>query len=595
MSIFVSIACFMDKDIINTVNSCVKNAKYPKNINFGICLQQDPEDDWNIEKLSQNISIKKINWKDAKGPTHARYLCNQLIKNEKYFLQIDCHTHFVKNWDQKIINMWNECVEKNGNNKVILSMFPASMKHKDNMETYPTNVSTKKFVKLDINSIKLGSVQCGRSDPLKTYYLSGAFIFGPTIFTKQVPYDPILTYSYQSIEQQFYAIRLYTHGWDMYKPSNHILCTSYVRSKHFDKNGKRVFAPSNTKRNKLSWDRVLYYYGIKKLSELDNIIKKDIYKYGLGKQRTLQSFFEIHNEPNWKKKIYPNKYTFQSKNHILNSILLNHPEFLKTYGDKTDFVWDYYNKNKDVILHNYSVKDVMFIDDKKELFKLIENCGIVKGIPKNYFSVKDVKVNKRMFLKYAGNNGGKNVFLYDNIKDLETHIKKNTRPYIIQEEVYPISLLEGKKYILRNWVVIINDMFFLCNNGTCILHGDLYDEKSLDRSINIEHLQDKIKFVKYEETEFYNNSFQKVIKLLSTLCNKCIKNKINLNTNSFQVLGTDIIFDNTYEPYLIEINSWPNMSAKNVRDSNFFNYFIDELVLPQLKLETKLTPHFTIL
>ena len=44
--IFVSIACFMDRDIINTIDDCFKKAKNLKDLVVGVCFQYDPEDDF---------------------------------------------------------------------------------------------------------------------------------------------------------------------------------------------------------------------------------------------------------------------------------------------------------------------------------------------------------------------------------------------------------------------------------------------------------------------------------------------------------------------------------------------------------------------
>ena len=44
MSIFVSIACFMDNDIINTIEDCLNKATRPDDIVFGICSQMDIRD-----------------------------------------------------------------------------------------------------------------------------------------------------------------------------------------------------------------------------------------------------------------------------------------------------------------------------------------------------------------------------------------------------------------------------------------------------------------------------------------------------------------------------------------------------------------------
>ena len=288
--IFVSIACFIDKDIVNTIEDCLLKSKFPNNIVFGICLQSFKDDNC-LDKYRNNkqFKIKYINWKDAKGPTYARYLISQLVSDEKYFLQIDAHTRFFNNWDEKVINCLNEC----NDSYAILTAFPISIRRMDE-KNIPLNISTKKFKSLSLDSIKLGSVYCSNNNFLKTYYLSAAFIFGPTDFLKEVPYDPYLIYSYQQIEQQFYAIRLFTYGWNLYKPSKHILATYYGKTIHKDTKGNIINVPYNNIKSLLSWKRVSYYYGLCNINNVE--LKQDIHLYGLGNKRTLDDYFAIHNE-----------------------------------------------------------------------------------------------------------------------------------------------------------------------------------------------------------------------------------------------------------------------------------------------------------
>ena len=290
--IFVSIACFADPDIINTINDCLDKAKHPENIVFGICSQMDLNDtSLEIYKDLNNFKIIKIDWREAKGPTYARYLITKLVSDETYFLQIDAHTRFFNNWDDIVINCLNEC----NDTKAILTAFPIPIEKMDSYENYPLNVSTKKFKFLSLDSIKLDAMCCNQKQFLKTYYLSAAFLFGPTEFLKDVPYDPYLIYSYQSIEQQFYAVRLFTHGWNLYKPSKHVLATYYKQTvDRKDTKGKKIPVPCNPQKEKLSWKRVSYYYGLCDLNDVEK--KEDINKYGLGNKRSLDDFFAIHNE-----------------------------------------------------------------------------------------------------------------------------------------------------------------------------------------------------------------------------------------------------------------------------------------------------------
>tara|TARA_Y100000591_G_C21851448_1_gene711916 strand:- start:3316 stop:5160 length:1845 start_codon:yes stop_codon:yes gene_type:complete len=586
--IFISIACFMDPDIINTIEDCLDKAMYPKNITFGICLQYDPKDDF-LKNYNNNpqFRIHRMHWNEAKGPTYARYFCSKLIKDEKYFMQIDCHSRFFNNWDETAINCLNEC----NDSYAILTAFPISISNMYNKNA-PLNISTKKFQSLSYDSIKLGSVCCSNNLFVKTYYLSAAFLFGPTNFLRDVPYDPYLTYSYQTIEQQFYAIRLFTHGWNLYKPSKHILATKYNKTIHKDATGSIINAPSNHKRGKLSWKRVCYYYSLTNLNDVE--LKKDINMYGLGNKRSLDDFFAIHNESGCIEKIkkgltYQNgkwsRFNFYCRNNIFAQVL-NKSELFKPSKTNIDFEWNIHTKVYDKILQNYNMSDVSFIDNKYTFFKLLTENNI-KNIPKTYFNVNDIKQTncRNFFLKYAGNNGGKNVFLYNKITELANHINYDTRPYIIQEEVPNMLLINDKKFILRNWIVLVDNKFYISLNGCCIIHEHKYDKNSKDRKIHIDHDIRKITYSNYNKEPFYKDTIKKVCILNTNICN-VIKEKLKFKNNCYQVIGLDIIFDNKLDPYIIEFNSWPNMSVpyesyKSILKEFFIN-FLDDIVIKKL-------------
>ena len=141
-----------------------------------------------------------------------------------------------------------------------------------------------------MDSIKLESVTCGIHHIINklhnTYYLSAALLFGKSSFIKEVPYDPTLIYSYQTVEQQFYAIRLFTHGWNLYVPTQHILATNYEKTLYYDVNNNRIFAPSNVNKGKSVWKRVLYYYGLCSIEELEDDMKKDISLLSMAQEIT---------------------------------------------------------------------------------------------------------------------------------------------------------------------------------------------------------------------------------------------------------------------------------------------------------------------
>lgn len=597
--IFVSIACFMDNDILNTIHDCLEKAEYPDNIVFGICFQDDPHDDYlKIYDNNPQFRIHRMHWNEAKGPTYARYFCTQLIKDEEYFLQIDCHTRFFDKWDTLAIDCLKEC----NDDKAILTAFPIGIKNMDRASSTPLNKSTQTFHSLSIDSIKLGSTCCNSNVPVKTYYLSAAFLFGKSKFIYEVPHDPNLLYAYQTIEQQFYAVRLFTYGWNLYMPSKHILATTYDKTPHFDAKNNRVNAPANFHRGKLSWERVSYYYGLKTLDKISDEVKKDIDLYGLGKERTLKEFFEILNEENCIEKIKAGqiynkgkwfKYTYECENPIFDSIIRNNQHFMKILPNENkivDFKWNINPKTNNNKFQHYPQQYVSFIDNKKTFFSLLYNNNIKKGIPITYFDVNKINYieSKNYFLKYAGNNGGNQVHIYNNIQDIKDHLKNDNRPYIIQEEVEDMLLIENKKFILRNWIVIVDYKFYLSINGCCLIHEYDYNKNNLDRKSHIEHDITKIGYTHYNRRNFYEKSFKKVIILLQHVCS-LIKKSLQFNDNYFQVLGLDLIFNNNLDPHIIEINSWPNMSVPygnyKLILQEFFTNFFNDIVIKKLSNE----------
>lgn len=92
-TIFVSIVSYRDSELYQTMENIVQSAQFGNRVHFGVCIQE------NMEEMSERIQkrfsaqarILNIDWRNAKGPSYARYLVTQLYHDEAYFLQIDSH------------------------------------------------------------------------------------------------------------------------------------------------------------------------------------------------------------------------------------------------------------------------------------------------------------------------------------------------------------------------------------------------------------------------------------------------------------------------------------------------------------------------
>ena len=160
--IFVSIASYRDDECPKTIISLFENAKNPNNIFVGICQQnkEDEDIDCYLEKYKNNIRIKRLKHTEAKGPTFARYLCSKLCDGEEYFLQIDSHTDFVKNWDSIIIDLYHKCPSI----KTVITHYPPAKTDNSNLLSYMCKSS---FNSNDIPTFESALI----SDPKKKFII----------------------------------------------------------------------------------------------------------------------------------------------------------------------------------------------------------------------------------------------------------------------------------------------------------------------------------------------------------------------------------------------------------------------------------------
>ncbi len=237
--IFVSIACFMDIDIINTIEDCLQKAEYPERIVLGICLQYDPKDDF-LKSYDNNpqCKIHRINWKNAKGPAFARGILYDMFTNEDYFFQIDCHTRFFQNWDTNIINHYNYCL--NIHPKVIISHYPININNMNKDLSNIGHISTVRCIDVNYGIKTHGRFIKINSNPRESFGISGAMLFFNKNAYAEVPFDKKIYHGLQFEEQTVLAARYWTHGYNIYQMNQHVIGTEYIT------NTKRYFSSTSS-------------------------------------------------------------------------------------------------------------------------------------------------------------------------------------------------------------------------------------------------------------------------------------------------------------------------------------------------------------
>jgi hypothetical protein len=282
--IFISIASYRDPELIPTIEDCIKNAKSPQNLVFGISRQYHPDDgfdDLGSYEKESNFKIINTHYKKSLGVCRARHNIQKLYDGEEFYFQLDSHHRFSKDWDQKLKNTLRN-LKKSESPKPILSSYLPSYdpevkgenRLNDVWRTYIDRFMPEGPIFIFPESIE-GWKQ---SKPERARFISGHCIFSYGIFCKEVPYDPKL---YFHGEETSLAVRAYTWGYDVFHLHRPWVWHHYTRdgkARHWDD------VPLWEKLNGDSFDRY------KKLLGMDESRRVHIPKYGLGKVRSLLDY-----------------------------------------------------------------------------------------------------------------------------------------------------------------------------------------------------------------------------------------------------------------------------------------------------------------
>lgn len=120
-TIFVTIPAYNDVSLIKTLEGALENAMYPDNVYFCIGMQYHEEYMPDISAYVNNPKFKFLFYDVDKRPGVywiRREMADQ-YSGQDYFLMIDSHMVFNKNWDVLLINDYDGLVAKHGYKTII--------------------------------------------------------------------------------------------------------------------------------------------------------------------------------------------------------------------------------------------------------------------------------------------------------------------------------------------------------------------------------------------------------------------------------------------------------------------------------------------
>lgn len=277
-AVFVSVVAFSDPELPVTLRSMLLQAKHPERLYVGLVWQgfdgEDPLSSGEIQDLCElwrvsefgarayensalagifnsstlplpagreysltelaggHVRLLKIRAEDARGPCWARYLAQHLWAGEEFYMQIDSHMRFVRNWDAEAHKQLAWCATRS--EKPVLSTYGRGYALGTPPDwDPPEDASTPELICAGFfDSNKVLNIQSRRikhlENPRPNPFWSGHFSFSSSQILREVPYDPqclMLLFG----EEPLMATRLFTHGWDVYTPTRGLLFHLWTR------------------------------------------------------------------------------------------------------------------------------------------------------------------------------------------------------------------------------------------------------------------------------------------------------------------------------------------------------------------------------
>ena len=292
MKIFISIASYQDLLLPITINSAYTNAKFKENLRFGIIDQCKVKLDFSKAKLKNQISYIHIDPKEARGPCWARANAQTLLQDEEYFLQVDSHTVFEKDWDEYLIQ-YIQTIKKYVK-KPVISAYPRGFEivdfekkvfkklQEDDHSTHVMVVDSEKKFKDGYFSMQKG-LPSQSKEIYRGFLISAGFLFSESSMVEDVPYDPHL---YFEGEETTMSLRLFTNGYDVFHIPKIPLFHCYV---DYSNSAKRPmhWNEEEDKDRSVKWTDLQ----AKSKNRIERIINDGLKNiYGLGGSRTLSDY-----------------------------------------------------------------------------------------------------------------------------------------------------------------------------------------------------------------------------------------------------------------------------------------------------------------
>jgi UDP-GlcNAc:polypeptide alpha-N-acetylglucosaminyltransferase len=318
-TIFISAATFRDAECPITMTEIYSKAANPRRVFVGIIEQNEPSDpvcvpaefyqcSFDADRPTafcplDNIRRRRVASMRGHGPCYGRYHAMLMYRHEAYFMMIDSHNLFLRNWDR----LTTAQLRLTRSGRPVLSHYPNTWDKVNRTLESQTAVMVMcnghyldylGYIRMDASWMSV------RREPRHQPFSAGGYLVGDAMLIHDVPFDPYLPFLFDG-EEILYSARTYTHGYDLFTPGISLLFHDYARHKairYWSVQAEIKDGPNWHHITSHSQQRVRYMLEVHKPNKTEQWVPRDtkeeeviveIGKYGMGLNRTMKEYYHF--------------------------------------------------------------------------------------------------------------------------------------------------------------------------------------------------------------------------------------------------------------------------------------------------------------
>jgi len=194
--------------------------------------------------------------------------------------------------------------------------------------------------------------------------------------------------------------------------------------------------------------------------------------------------------------------------------------------------------------------------------------------PKTTIAPEIPESAKGWIVKPSDGFNGRGIKVFWNEETVQNYlVNDQSRKFIVQQYLHNPLLLNGKKFDIRLHVLITKDHIKLHKRGYLRVAPNKYRAKGVSRTVHLTNVavhEDKQNLRPLSDLHAFNITFDDITKFVQQLKplfeyaqkvekKRCLSEDIQFNT--FELLGLDILYDKNLKPWLLEINADPGVKS----------------------------------